>query len=215
LAEFHQRSVWHFETSSSYRSTEYIFPLITPALVREHHLTIAASKYPSPGVFNSSCPFDMLEYVAENEEGTEEVGYNLVPKSKTMALINLMTASAEEHDAVAKIKVNMLIEGNAFRAPGITHAGLLYAPFFKFDLSRFDRLAVHRRLRIFEVEVMVRPTGSSGHRLQNAISNLVTEVEIVGKALIPNGKSMQRGPDEGWEWKQGQLAQFVCALEKP
>jgi hypothetical protein len=51
--------------------------------------------------------------------------------------------------------------------------------------------------------------------LQDAIGNLVTEVDIVGKALIPDGKSVQRVPDKGWEWKQGQLAQFVCVVEKP
>ncbi|KAF2030417.1 hypothetical protein EK21DRAFT_111941 [Setomelanomma holmii] len=194
LAEFHQRSVWHFETSTRYRASEYIFPLITPALVREYHLIIDQSTFPPPGLLAPNCPFDMLEYNVERSDGTEEVACNLVPKAKTMALINMMTASAKEYSALAKIKMTIVFDYHAFLAPDTSHGGNGYV-YRTFDLSRFDRLAVHRHLRTFETKIFVKV--DQHHQYQQmegaTIDAVITELGNVGQALIPGGKSTQKG----------------------
>jgi hypothetical protein len=110
FAEFHQRSVWHFQIINNLEPNEYIFPLVTPALVREQHLLIA-------GRFNhyipwdlAANPFDMRDCFDESDESSDKIMHIFSPKSSTMAVVNLMTASAEAHDTVTRMKIDFHIE---------------------------------------------------------------------------------------------------------
>lgn len=98
FAEFHQRSVWYFEMDSRLLPQEYIFPLMTPALVREHHFRIQG--------LNDS--FATVEYLPDDGEASNGIEHVISPKPNVTTIINLMTASAEAHDAVPKFKFSMV-----------------------------------------------------------------------------------------------------------
>ena len=74
-----------------------------------------------------------------------------------------------------------------------------------FDFSELDRLAVHRRLKTFEVEVQVFKDGiiQNCANLDQAMANLVTELKVVGKALLPEGKCVQTESEPGWPLVSG------------
>jgi len=217
FAEFHQRSVWHFASTSKLRSNEYIFPLITPSLMRAHEFTIESSKFPVTDSPYMAQPFVVDEGTITLDDGSKGIIHLLTPKSNTMALVNLMTASTEAHDALDKIKININLMDIAFCWP---RHNPRYLENVKFDLSRFDRLAVHRQLRTFEVCVNLGTFARAKfpERLEEAMANLMVELEIVGKALIPDGVTALEGPTRGWsnvpDWEISGWRYFNCKVEK-
>jgi hypothetical protein len=177
LAQFHQHSIWIFEASSMAEFSEYVFPLITPTLVREQHLIIAPLKSDPHRVF-------------EKERTETERIFSL--RSDTMALVNTMTTSTEDYDAFQKVKIEITLTQADFRIGNDEQC--------LFDLSGLDRLAVHRNLRSFKVAFMSIPQhrtslrGLWGTRVDQTLNNMKTELDIVGKALMPNRNLPPRFP---------------------
>jgi hypothetical protein len=177
FAEFHQRSVWHFKIINDLHPNEYIFPLVTPALMREQYLTLqAAPPHHSPW-YRPPDLFDINEYVNEDDESPGKVSHILSPKSSTMAVVNLMTASAEAHDAVAKIKINLHLGDRTFN--GDTDTPPNRFQHVNSDRSKLDWLAVRRRLRNLEINVTYRAWSGAEHpeRLEKAFANLMVELD--------------------------------------
>jgi hypothetical protein len=162
LAEFHQRSVWLFRTSSEFARTDYVFPIIKTTLASEHHLLVLdpgemwKSRYHRPGL-----PFSL--HHNDEGEGSAKVTWNvLTPCNRTMELVNVTTTSAESYDEVRTIKPQINIHQSAF--PRIR-----YRPKYSFRedtqtyldnvvwvLAKLERLAIHRKLRTFQVQVHMR-----------------------------------------------------------
>jgi hypothetical protein len=182
LAQFHQHSIWLFETSSKVDSSEYTFPLITPSLVREQHLIIAPLK---------SDPYKVFE---KRRTETKRI-FSL--RSDTMALVNTMTTSTEEYDAVRKVKIEMTLLLSDFTIG--RHSVRC------FDLSGLDRLAVHRRLESFEVVYRSAPLRYRaaaelrlGTQLRVSLDNLAVELDTVGGMLILEGLSALPKLEASW-----------------
>jgi hypothetical protein len=74
-----------------------------------------------------------------------------------------------------------------------------------FDFSKLDRLAVHKRLEMFEVDIQVFKEGiiQSCVNLDVAMANLMTELDIVGRVLITEGKCVQTGLEGSWPLVSG------------
>jgi hypothetical protein len=213
IAEFHQRSVWIFKSSSAsleVARTEYVFPLITPALVREHHLLITEG---NRSMKDFADGVHYLPFLVDEVKEGKKVYNVLTPKSNTMALINVMTTSAEAHDAVQNIKIDIRLAESAF---GPAEEGV-YLRNVVYDLSKLDRLAVHRRLRTFEVSVQLEAEGPTfwAMRLKKAVNHLMTELNIVAEALVPGGVVTQTDLEEQWASYDGQISvPFELTMEK-
>ncbi|KAF2821962.1 hypothetical protein CC86DRAFT_385686 [Ophiobolus disseminans] len=203
-----------FRVLSQASTNGVYFPLMTPALVREHHLTIRPPNRFDEYGLSSAQPFVVDEYILENEDRTKETSYVLSPKASAMALVHLMTASTEAHDAGTKIEIYLQLFDQDFIVN--SRQANLYAKNVKFDLSQLDRLAVHRRLRIFEVKVKLVSRMKAGHpeRLEEAIANLMVELDIVAKALIPGGVAKQKGLPAGWSANLPEFTKFTFKMEK-
>jgi len=186
LTAFHKRSVWIFEASPGFMRTEYVFPLLTPVLVSEQHLFIKG-KLDTRRSMNSRymLPFSRHEY--EEGEGSSKIVWNvLTPRNDTMELANIMTTTAEPEGRVQKIKLHIQMWQLGFRNE--EHTGFL--PNVVWDLSKLERLAVHRNLRTFEVRFQMPRVFNShpeAEHMKMAVANLMDELELVAKALLPDG----------------------------
>jgi hypothetical protein len=200
LAEFHRHSVWVFESWGKIARDDYVFPLIVPALVHEQHLYVNGT-----GMARShNCGLSHFRDVPYLWEGSPDYPYIIMPKPSTIGLINRMTDSCHSHDNVRKIKIVLQIHDKRLRFPRRdrdTEWRLYHLPGIMFDFSKLDLLAVHRGLEIFEVEIQVfkEEIIQSCANLDVAMANLMTELDIVGKALIPDGRCVQTG-FEGGSW---------------
>jgi hypothetical protein len=75
----------------------------------------------------------------------------------------------------------------------------------KYDFSKFDRLAVHHELEIFQVTAHIiriggikfGPSLPDVENVEVVIANFMTEMEIVGKAFVPGGTPEQVHPEPG------------------
>lgn len=195
FTEFHQRSIWRFKARyHEVLPQEYIFPLMTPALAWEHHLDIINAQY----------YLSMVQYPLEDDTPGDEVVHIGSPKSDLIAVVNLMTVSAEAHDAGSKIKLTMSLRidslGEYIYTPGMWKYRHLENS--KLDLSKLDRLAVHKHLSTFEVNVNLvfsfLGAAERPERFEKALENLMVELEIVGNALIPGGVTSRQTPVSGW-----------------
>jgi hypothetical protein len=215
FAEFHQRSVWHFKTVNNLELNEYIFPLVTPALVREQHLLIAGRSNDYLPWDLATNPFDMYDRLDEDDESSDKVLHIFSLKSSTMAVVNLITASAEAHETVTRMKIDFHIGEKTFVLNNGARPGRYLEDVF-FDLSKLDRLAVHRHLRNLEINVTYRSWSHIKHakRLEGAFANLMVELDIVGKALVPGGVASQQVPEAGWSARLPDLVTFGFKVEK-
>jgi hypothetical protein len=215
FAEFHQRSVWHFQIIDNLEPNEYIFPLVTPALVREQHLLIAGRSNRYIPWDLAANPFDMRHCSDEDDESSDKILHIFSPESSTMAVVNLMTASAEAYDTVTRMKIDFHIgEKTLVLDNGARPSQYLEDVFF--DLSKLDRLAVHRHLRNLEINVTYRSWSHIEHpeRLEKTFANLMVELDIVGKAIVPSGVASQQVPEAGWSAQLPNLVTFGFKVEK-
>jgi hypothetical protein len=120
-----------------------------------------------------------------------------------MKLVNIMTTSTDAHITVRKIIVDLRIDDRRLKSS--MDCWRHYFANIMFDFSRFDRLAVHRRLQTFEVTVQILKDGSlpGVEHLDTMVANLMTELEIVGKALMPSGVPIQTHLAPGWPLDRG------------
>lgn len=138
LTEFHQRSVWLFKMSirKSARA-EYVFSLITPALVSEQHLLVKNDDYGMP----------FAKHKHEETKGQETITWNVfTPCASTMELVNVMTTAAESRSERQSMRMRVNIPAFAFCDRTSYHRWNRDFAYFKnvvWDLSKFDRLAVH------------------------------------------------------------------------
>jgi hypothetical protein len=67
-------------------------------------------------------------------------------------------------------------------------------------MSKLDRSAVHRGLKAFDVRLRIfdRLPARETIFLEKTIDNVLTKLEIVGKALLPGGILSRAGPEAGW-----------------
>ncbi|KAF1847763.1 uncharacterized protein K460DRAFT_403089 [Cucurbitaria berberidis CBS 394.84] len=215
LAEFHQQSFWHFKTESHavLKPSEYTFPLITPGLVRTHHLHIG---WPSSGDFaqrtnvDSQTPFDPSKSVA--------IERYFWLKKDVITLVNCMMASMEMNEVVREIKVTVVILKDI--AGLINYRGMLQHPIrYVFDLSQLERLAVHRGLREFQARIEVRMPRqpASTVELAKASSSLIGEFQRVGTLLVDGVWITSINEPFRWEDTSPSLlvGEAVCTVKKP
>ncbi|OAL00182.1 hypothetical protein IQ06DRAFT_222821 [Phaeosphaeriaceae sp. SRC1lsM3a] len=201
LEEFHRRSVWIFEYSSKNAKSQYIFPLITPTRVHEQHLYMDGSsgKWHSPRGLQ-------VHYVPPRLSGWPSERPRIVRTSSVeVGLANVMTTATDAEDAVQTIKMYMIAYGARVfkmdRGPGGRYAQGTQI----FDFSKLDRLAVHRKLRAFEVHIRT-PINLRYHdveALKTTVKNVITELKNVGDALIPGGTAAEVDIDAGWPIESG------------
>jgi hypothetical protein len=172
LAQFHRRSVWIFEPRRETAKLKYIFPLITPTLVHEQHLypgTLSHQWIPRGRTqYGHSGGLSYFKDVPYLLGGSSSYPHIITPAPCTAGLVRM--------------------------------SGRHYFANIMFDFSYFDRLAVHRKLNTFEVTIQIHKDGPerSVEHLYTVAANLMTELEIVGRALVPGGKSVQVHPEPGW-----------------
>lgn len=201
LEEFHRRSVWIFEYSSKNAKSQYIFPLITPTRVHEQHLYMDGSsgKWHSPRGLQ-------VHYVPPRLSGWPSERPRIVRTSSVeVGLANVMTTATDAEDAVQTIKMYVIAYGARVfkmdRGPGGRYAQGTQI----FDFSKLDRLAVHRKLRAFEVHIRT-PINLRYHdveALKTTVKNVITELKNVGDALIPGGTAAEVDIDAGWPIESG------------
>jgi hypothetical protein len=201
LAEFHRRSVWIFESWDKSEKPEYVFPLITPALVHEQHLYV-------DGIKKFCRATRLRHYGAEQmrQSGLYEPAHLITLSASTVGLVDLMTVVSDNHK-VQKVKIILRIYDDHLRYPadGQMNWNHHHIPNIMFDLSAFERLAAHSQLQILEVETTVFKEKMIQNcvNLDIAISNLMTEVDAVGKAIMPGGKVVQTDSASGWPLVSG------------
>ncbi|KAH3905068.1 hypothetical protein HBI56_230520 [Parastagonospora nodorum] len=205
LAEFHRRAVWIFESWGKTDKKEYIFPLIKPALVHEQHLYVdgTGSRPHHRGLIYFSKD---VAWSTQDEVGPPHI---VTLRANTIGLVDLMSDSVDAISDVRKVKIYLQIHDQRFRFRRVQGTlrpwNLYHVPDIMFDFTELDRLAVHKRLQVFEVEVQVFKDGiiQSCANLDRAMANLITELKIVGKALLPEGKFVQTESQPGWPLVSG------------
>jgi hypothetical protein len=186
LAEFHRQSVWTFESWDKSERSEYIFPLITPALVHEQHLYVDDSN--KFGRENG-----LRHYRAEpiQQSGSSDYAHFITLSGSTIGLVDLMTV-VNDNRKVQKVKIILRMYDDHLKYPvdGQVNWNQYHMPNIMFDLSAFDRLSAYDRLQSLEVETTVFKERmiQSCANLDVAMSNLMTELDIVGKAIMPGGR---------------------------
>jgi hypothetical protein len=205
LAQFHRRSVWIFEPRRETAKLKYIFPLITPSLVHEQHLypgTLSHQWIPRGRTqYGHSGGLSYFKDVPYLLGGSSSYPHIITPAPCTAGLVDLMTTSTDAQYTVRKIKLDLRIDDRRLKTVHpIRMSGRHYFANIMFDFSYFDRLAVHRKLNTFEVTIQIHKDGPerSVEHLYTVAANLMTELEIVGRALVPGGKSVQVHPEPGW-----------------
>jgi hypothetical protein len=201
LAEFHRLAVWIFESWDKSERSEYVFPLITPALVHEQHLYIDDNK--------KFCRENGLRhYRAEpmQQSGSSDCVHLITLSASTIGLVDLMTVMNDNHK-VQKVKIILRIYDDHLRYPdgGQVNWNQYHMPNIMFDLSAFDRLAAYNRLQTLEVETTVfkeRMIHDCAN-LDVAISNLMTQLDTIGKAVVPGGKVVQTASAPTWPLVSG------------
>lgn len=203
LSEFHRHAVWIFESWGKTDKKEYIFPLINPVLVHEQHLYVnSTGSRPHRG---GLVYFKKAEPWPQDWAGPPRI---VILRANTIGLVNLMSDSSDTTSDVRKVKLYFRIHDRHFRfrvRGRIRIWNLYHVPEIMFDFSELDRLAVHKRLQTFEVEIQVFKDGviQSCANLDQAMANLITELKIVGKALLPEGKCVQTESEPGWPLVSG------------
>jgi hypothetical protein len=188
LAEFHRRSVWHFRHSVVSNHIDIVFPLITPALLREHHMYIRTS-----GISPENYTLGVDEYPGQGT--TETFVFNIRPHD--MSLVNLMMTAGEAYANIHTIQIDLDVRNSEFvhwseEPQAYVNEGL-------FDFSRLDRLARYRHLKKLDVRVVLAYDChvAEAARIENIMDNLITELKIVGQALVPGGQATKQFPQAG------------------
>lgn len=205
LAQFHRRSVWIFEPCRKTAILKYIFPLITPTVVHEQHLYPSTLSHewipPDDSQYGHSGGLSYFKDVPRMLGGSPKYPHIVTPAPCTARLVDLMTISADAQSTVGKIKLGLRIDDRRLKT--VLPIRMSFRHYFAnimFDFSYFDRLAVYRKLDTFEVAIEIHKDGPEHgvEHLYTVTANLMTELEIVGKALVPGGKSVQVHPEPGW-----------------
>jgi hypothetical protein len=117
-----------------------------------------------------------------------------------------LTVMNDNHK-VQKVKIILRIYDDHLRYPddGQVNWNQYHMPNIMFDLSAFDRLASYNRLQTLEVETTVFKERMIHHcvNLDMAISNLMTQLDTIGKAVIPGGKVVQTESAPSWPLVSG------------
>ncbi|KAJ4376081.1 hypothetical protein N0V83_001362 [Neocucurbitaria cava] len=187
---FVKQGVWHFSPHEvgPLEPSQYIFPLITPGMVRAHHLHLGSESdgyYPFCGRYSYQEGYEKHE--GEVDDGTAQQ-YHWLPKA-SITPINAMAASMEFSTTVKEVKVDIKVYNIAMQ---LEYGGVLQYPnAYEFDLSQLERLAVHRGLQSFKAKLVVRVTPG---RRPASISDtdtmklaLMDELERIGTLLVEGG----------------------------
>ncbi|KAL5114004.1 hypothetical protein ACEQ8H_008109 [Pleosporales sp. CAS-2024a] len=212
VAEFHRRSIWMFESWGETLSSEYVFPLITCGLVHEQHLFLAPKNGHGTGLwFFRDVPYEML--------GDPSLPHVIALGASTVHLIDIMTESSTTHDSVRKIRFILDLHDKHLRhvrSDADRRHPANHLPDVMFDFSDLKRLSRHRRLETFEVDIQVYKDGlmRNSANLDQAMANLMTELAVVGKALIPDGEAVQSDAGPNWPLVRG-VKRFKFVAKAP
>jgi hypothetical protein len=210
LAQFHRHSIWIFGSGCKTERSASIFPLITPALVHEQHLYVGGTRDDwtdnNVGWLGFQGPQHGLwffRYADYMSEGSSKHARIITTPPWTDKMVNLMMTTTDAHTTVQKIKVHLRIDDRRLQCHRCNHYYYYYSDIL-FDFSLFDGLAAHAQLQTLEVTAQIHKRGFlPTENLDTMVANLMTELEIVGKAVVPGGISIQTHPAPGWPMDRG------------
>jgi hypothetical protein len=210
LRQFHERSIWIFAGGRT-QPSEYVFPLITPGRVPTFHVGLGRR---TSHVNNHEAlhqPFQQRDSIDPGWEPLEHTADGIERyfwlQQATKTDLNTMTRSSEVGEGVKEMKVIVHIPQDLARS--VQHEGRQQFPrLYSFDLSYFERLAVHRGLRTFEADIFVyywfQP--DSREESQKVIQTLMAEFERIGVLLTKGAVATSYKA-----WHTGVRATVRCA----
>jgi hypothetical protein len=111
-----------------------------------------------------------------------------------MSLVNLMMTAGEAYANIHTIQIDLDVRNSEFvhwseEPQAYVNEGL-------FDFSMLDRLAGYRHLKKLDVRVVLAYDCHvvETARIENIMDNLMTELKIVGQALVPGGQATKQFP---------------------
>lgn len=156
VQQLHQHSTWYFDDTSQTLKSEYRFPLITPSQVRGLHLDIRL--------------FPWLV--------VKDWGERTALDSRTMAVVNRMVDSMSEDSNIQQINITIWTEWSY-----LVHRYLNWQ-YATPDLSDFERLTAHTKLRRVEISINLKSKNVLG---SPSADQFKEEILRVGNALVKGG----------------------------